>query len=327
MKRGISLYSFQEEFFRGELDLEGCIREAVKMGGKGIELVSEQMFFRFPYTTDADYEKWKGYMDKYGAVSFAHDMNYDTKRFPGRLLTLQEMADWAKLNFTHAARMNVQGVRLNQVTPPEIWPVILEMAEKYGLTAGVEVHPPFHFGHPRIQQHLEAMDKLGSTRLGFIVDTGIFEKRFSRIKLNSYLRKGANPKLAAYIRDVYDAGEAGEGLMEKVESMGGKSQDLILARDVSRMVYIDPRTILPHMSRILWIHAKFYEMTEAGEEYSIPFDEIISVLREGGFDGCICSEYEGNRYIQDLGPVDSLTQVRRQQQMLARLLGEEKDDV
>lgn len=324
MKRGISLYSFQEEFFRGELDLEGCVRQAAAMGAPYVELVSEQMFFRFPYTTQADYKKWRSYMEKYDAVPFAHDMNYDTKRYPGRLLTIEEMTDWAKINFLHAHRMGCQGVRLNQSTPPEMWPILLELAEKYNLTAGVEVHPPFHFNHPRIEAHLEAMDKLDSDRLGFIVDTGIFEKRFSHVKLQYYLRRGASEKIAEAIRDIYDSGAADTSLPETVARMGGNTQDLILARDVSRMVYIDPRTMLPHMKQILWVHAKFYEMPDDRTEYAIPFDEIVSVLKEGGFDGCLCSEYEGNRYIQDLGPVNSLEQVARQQRMLARLIGEEE---
>lgn len=327
MKRGVSLYSFQEEYFRGQLDLAGCIREACDMGAPYIELVSEQMFFRFPYTTQRDYDAWEAYMQRCHAVSFAHDMNYDTKRFKGRELTLAEMTDWAQVNFRHAARMKCHGVRLNQVTPPEIWPQILEMAERYDLVAGVEVHPPFHFDHPRIQAHQEAMDKLGSPRLGFIVDTGIFEKRFSRVKLNYHLRRGATERIARYLAEAYDAGEQSPHLIEQVERMGGGAQDLALARDVSRMVYIPPETMLPHMDRILWVHAKFYEMPDDQAEYSIPFDQIVAVLEKGGFTGAICSEYEGNRFLQDVDEVDSVEQVRRQQRMLKRLLKEDGPNV
>ena len=32
IKRSVSLYSYQEEFYLGKLDLEGCIREAAKSG-------------------------------------------------------------------------------------------------------------------------------------------------------------------------------------------------------------------------------------------------------------------------------------------------------
>ena len=73
------------------------------------------------------------------------------------------------------------------------------------------------------------------------------------------------------------------------------------------------------------IQAKFYEMTGGGSEYSIPYDEIVPVLVQGGFDGYLSSEYEGNRHIQDAFPVDSVEQVRRQHEMFARLLGETSD--
>ncbi len=63
-------------------------------------------------------------------------------------------------------------------------------------------------------------------------------------------------------------------------------------------------------------------MLDDGTEYSIPYDKIIPVLIEGNFDGYLSSEYEGNRHIQDAHPVDSIEQVRRQQAMFARLLGE-----
>ena len=47
------------------------------------------------------------------------------------------------------------------------------------------------------------------------------------------------------------------------------------------------------------------------------------MLVEGGYDGYINSEYEGQRWIQDAFEVDSTEQLRRHHVMLKRLLGEE----
>ena len=63
-------------------------------------------------------------------------------------------------------------------------------------------------------------------------------------------------------------------------------------------------------------------MTEDLVEPSIPYDTIVGVLKQGGYTGHICSEYEDNRWIEDAHPVDSVEQVRRQQAMLTRLIGE-----
>ena len=47
------------------------------------------------------------------------------------------------------------------------------------------------------------------------------------------------------------------------------------------------------------------------------------MLVEGGYSGYINSEYEGQRWIQDVFEDDSVEQVRRHHVMLKRLLGEE----
>lgn len=43
IKRSISLYSYQDEYYDGKLDLEGCLRETAKTGATGVELLAEQM--------------------------------------------------------------------------------------------------------------------------------------------------------------------------------------------------------------------------------------------------------------------------------------------
>ena len=48
IKRSVSLYSYQDEYYNGQLDLEGCLRETAKTGATGVELLAEQMIKRFP---------------------------------------------------------------------------------------------------------------------------------------------------------------------------------------------------------------------------------------------------------------------------------------
>ena len=42
IKRSVSLYSYQDEFYLGKLDLEGCLRETAATGATGVELLAEQ---------------------------------------------------------------------------------------------------------------------------------------------------------------------------------------------------------------------------------------------------------------------------------------------
>ena len=117
-------------------------------------------------------------------------------------------------------------------------------------------------------------------------------------------------------------GVANESLPKKVLEMGGREQDIFWAMMATHGVYSDPKLLRDYVPYVKHIHGKFYEMLPEGREYSIPYDEIIPVLIEGGYDGYLSSEYEGNRHIQDAFPVDSVEQVRRQHAMFRHLLGE-----
>ena len=85
------------------------------------------------------------------------------------------------------------------------------------------------------------------------------------------------------------------------------------------------------MPYIISIHGKFYHMTEIPnrpgefEDCSIDYEGPITYLKEAGYKGYINSEYEGQRFYQDLPLeqlVDEVDQVRKHQEMLKRLIGE-----
>jgi hypothetical protein len=107
--------------------------------------------------------------------------------------------------------------------------------------------------------------------------------------------------------------------------MGGTGPAIAMAETMRHNAAFEPKRMLDYMPLIRNIHGKFYEMTADYVEPSIPYDEIVAVLQQGGYDGYICSEYEGNRWIEDAEEPDSVEQVRRQQVMLSRLIGEPAD--
>lgn len=321
-KRGVSLYSYQEEYFLRKMTLEDCISVSAKMGAKGIESIAEQMMPGFPNLPDAFYDQWHNWMDKYGTTPTCHDMFLDTKKFKGRLMTEDEMLESVIRDLKHANRLGCTVIRCIVNTPPEIMAKAAPYAEKFNVRMGLEIHAPFNFDHEWIQRHLETYAKVRSPYLGIIPDMGIFEKRFPRVRSNRYIRRGAHPHIVQYISEVYARHDGFDSLIDDVKKMGANELDLSMARDIQHMTYVNPRRLLEYMPLIFHIHAKFYEMLDDYTEYSIPYDEVVTVLLEGGYTGYLSSEYEGNRHIQDAFEVDSVEQVRRQQIMLSRLLGE-----
>lgn len=322
IKRGVSLYSFQEEFFLRKMTLEDCVAASAKLGAFGIETIAEQMMPGFPNLSDDFYAQWHDLMAKYGTTPTCHDMFLDTKMYKGRLMTDEEMLQSVIRDIKHANKLGCSVIRIIVITPPHIMEMAAPYAEEYNVRLGVEIHAPFTFDHEWIQKHYEVMERVGSPFLGFVPDMGTYEKRFPRVRSERYLRRGAKPAIVEYLSEAYENGEKLDGLDQQIEKMGGGDLEKSMLADLTRIVFDDPKKLLDYMPRIFHIHAKFYEMLDTGTEYSIPYEEVVPVLIEGGYTGYLSSEYEGNRHIQDAFEVDSFEQVRRQQEMFKRLLGE-----
>jgi hypothetical protein len=126
--------------------------------------------------------------------------------------------------------------------------------------------------------------------------------------------------IADYVEQAYEDRVLSEYVVLNVREMGGHGPAIAMAETLRHNSAFEPKRMLDYMDRIHNIHGKFYEMTEDLVEPSIPYDKIVAVLKKGGYEGYICSEYEGNRWIEDAYEVDSVEQVRRQQSMLKKLI-------
>ncbi len=323
IKRGVSLYSFQEEYFLRKMTLEDCIAKAASFGAKGIEIIGEQMVPGFPKLTNAFLDQWFGWMEKYGTTPVCHDMFLDFKKYKHRRMTEDEQLQSIIRDLQFANKLGCKVMRVIVSTTPELMEKAIPFAEKYDVRMGIEIHSPWHIDHSWMVRHLEVMEKTGSPYLGFIPDMGTYTKRLPRILMDNFIRKGADEKIVGFVSNAYEQGILAEYIIGEVKAMSSKPLDLAVAETTRFYSYTNPKQLLPHLQRCFHIHGKFYEMLEDETEYSIPYGEVIAILKAGGYKGYICSEYEGNRHIQDAFEVDSVEQVRRQQAMLKRLIGEQ----
>lgn len=324
IKRGVSLYSFQHETFQDKMTLEDCIRTCSEMGAHGIEVIGEQTFWGWPEATvsDADIADWHRLIAKYDAVAVSHDFMLDYKRYKGRPMPFDEQVASVKNDIDFAVRLGTPFLRALVSIDPDVLVAAAPHAEENGVKLLTEVHAPLHFDHPWILRIAEAFEKSGSPALGFLPDMGMFLKTFPRVWKERFVRNGVPQHIADYIETAYQDRVLGAYVALNVREMGGTGAALAMAETLNHNAAYEPKRMLDHMSRIHNIHGKFYEMTEDLVEPSIPYDEIVAVLNQGGYSGYICSEYEGNRWIEDVHEVDSVEQVRRQQQMLKALIGE-----
>jgi sugar phosphate isomerase/epimerase len=322
IKRGVSLYSFQEEYFLRTMNLEKILETVASLGIEGVEIIGDQMIPGYPNVPAAWYDQWHKWLDKYKLTPTCLDMFLDWNKYKGRVMTDEEKYQSVLTDIKAANLLGCTVIRVITGTEPKILERAAEEAEKYNVRLGIEVHSPFHLDHPYEQSLLEMYERVKSRFLGFIPDMGIYVKRFPRVISERWVRDGMKAEIARFITQVYDTKTGLDTMDAEIIKMGGRPEDVTRAGTIRHFINVNPRRMLDFKPYLFHVHAKFYEMLPDYREYSIPYEEVVPVFIEAGFSGYLSSEYEGNRHIQDAFPVDSTEQVRRQQVMLKNLLGE-----
>lgn len=319
-KRGVSLYSFQEELFLGQMTVEDVVAFAASIGANGIEILPEQNMPGFPNIDDATVDKWLAMMDRHGTTLTCYDMFLDTKRRKDRLMTDDEQVESIVRDLKLCNRLGIRNMRVLVFVRPDILERCVPYAEQYDVHMGVEVHAPWHLDHAWILRTVDVADRLGTKHLGILPDMGIFMKHYPPEFRDRFLRQGATPKIVDFIIDQHEQKIMCEyTIFEVAVKMGGNKADIAMAETLRHAPYSNPKRIRDFIPYFRHIQAKFYGMADDCTDPTIAYDEVIPQLIAGGWDGYLSSEYEGNRWVQDAGPVDSREQVRRQHVMFQNL--------
>lgn len=174
-----------------------------------------------------------------------------------------------------------------------------------------------------MQKYLEVIKRTGSKYLGFVPDFGFLSVQPNRPQWMKALKAGVKEEhlqLAAKLRregvsqdeatkQVMAAG-ASPAIMPALAGMFGFVQ-FHDEKDLPGMLQ-ELRDILPYSFEC---HGKFHYLDEDCHEASIPYNEILPVLVEEGYDGYLICEYEDELYC---GGTEF---TKRQMIMEKRLLG------
>lgn len=318
--RGFSLYSFQEELFLGQMTVEDCVAFGATIGAHGVELLPEQNMPDFPNISDAKVAEWHEMLAKHNAVPTCYDMFLDTKLRKDRIMTDEEQVASITRDIKLANRLGFKNMRVLVFVRPDILEKCVPVAERYDVHLGVEVHAPWHLEHAWILRTIDVADRLRTKHLGIVPDMGIFMKHYPPEFRDRFLRRGATPAIVDYIIEQHEQKVMAEyTIYEVAVKMKGNAADIAMAETLRHAPYANPKRIKDYVPYFHHIQAKFYGMDEQCRDPTISYDEVIPELIKAGWEGCLSSEYEGNRWIQDVQAVDSREQVRRQHVMFERL--------
>jgi sugar phosphate isomerase/epimerase len=328
IKRGISIYNFQEKYYRKEMTLADCIATAHRFGVTGFEMLSDQMIPGYPSIkynlSDQFLGQWRDLMQQYPVKPIAFDVYGETKLRKGKITPDADVvAELVELIKT-ADALGFKILRLTFHLPIAVVEAMIPHAEERGMKWALEVHAPHLLTGEWVQKNVELALRKKTKSLGLMPDMGIFCKTIPGLVLDEARRQGATPKIVDFMSKVYADRQIPKDLVEQVRAMGGNEADewLALRLVIGVWTYHDPKNLLKYMPHIFHIHGKFYEMTEDLREPDVAYEAIMPMLIEGGYDGFIMSEYEGQRLTHgvDMG-YDEVEQVRRHQKMLSQYIG------
>ncbi len=328
LKRGVTLYSYQEEFYTRAMTLEDCLAEMAAIGAEGLELLPEQMVPGYPDPSQSWVDEWFRMLAKYNVKPACMDTFVDTTVGGHRNMSTQEAIDVLISHLRLAQRLGFRSIRPTTGPVPDAAIEMIERAiphaEKYDVKIAIEIHAPTMLRSKFIDDYLELINRTGTKHFGFTPDMGLFCRRIPQILTDHCLRAGADPHIVDSVNELVMARRPQDEINAVVGKTQGREPDFTYGF-LANYYYQpenDPKDISLIAPYVYNIHGKFYEMAEDMTEPNIPYEEVIPALIEAGCTGYINSEYEGQRLTQDAFQTDSCEQVRRHQLMMARLLGE-----
>lgn len=346
IKRSVSLYSYQDEYYDGKLDLEGCLRETAKTGATGVELLAEQMIRRFPLPIETEEfrEKWFGWLEKYGLQPSCYDAFLENKIYDNRTLSLGEQINMMKRDIRLASLLGFKNLRTLVSTPMDVIEGSLEYAAELDVKIGLEVHAPFSLNSSWADGYMEMILRTGTKHFGFIPDMGIFCKNIPDVLRDKARRQGAKEECIKIVDDAYaerrakgfvkikydlDLGRAnmeyrmanGMGqMMDAIKAAGGGPADLAYGGASFTYSWSEPQDIIDNIQYIYHTHAKFYNVHEDYVETAVAIPEVVAAFKKAGYKGYLSSEYEGGEHLRADVEVDSVEQVRRHQESMRRAI-------
>ena len=310
---GISLYGFTERFIKeDDYGFEEMFKDLKSLGIKKFEIVGAQMFDQYPSPRDEEIQEVVELAKKYDAEPFSYGAYIDYGKRSDRDLTDAEQLNEVTLELITAYKLGCKFMRCD--IPLGIAEEIAKMAERYQIVVCKEIHAPELPSDPHIQELAKKFEEIGSDWIGFVPDFGCFIERPNQLHIDRFLGLGAKMETLQFIIDNRWNDYTEESMTAKIEEMrGGEAEKMAISEWFGYLSFAPAdiegfKSILPY-SR--YFHGKYYHIGEDCVETTIPYETLIGLISESGFEGTLIIEYEGHSFYRN----DALEQLERHIEM------------
>lgn len=282
IKRGVAVYSYSGEYGK-TMNLEDCFKDMHDMGATGIEILANSHIDSYPELSDDYLEKWQSLCRKYQIEPVEYGHWVDTRLYKDREMSLEEAREKLINDFKIANKLGFKILRTKMgVINGELAPV--ENWREIIKSVLPEAEQYDVIMCPEIHLTTVLADQFVQDYVDFIEETGT--KHFGlNIDLSVFQNRFDVPGVIVFNPD-------------SKHSLPGE--------------------IIPLLPYVKCIHAKFNKMDDDFNELTIPYPEILSILKEHNWEGYLLSEYEGaNKEVE--GYVSQ--ELRKHHVMMKRILG------
>ena len=304
VKLGVTLFCYGTEYARYQYDLEECVRQAAEAGATGYEIVGTQMVPSYPNVSDEFLGQVESLRKKYGIGPVGYGANNDKGMRCDRNLTDDEMLADAILDLKAANKLGCKVMRVQYMMSPAAFARLAPYAELFDVRCGIEIHNPESPASPLMQEYLKVIKETGSRYLGFVPDFGFLSVAPNKPKWIKALHAGVKEEHLEMIAQFRREGMAQQEAAQRVMAAGASPAIMDCLAGMFGFVQFHDRKDLPGLLQELKdiipysfeMHGKFHYIDEGGSEPSIPYEEILPVLRDSGFEGYLICEYEDELY-------------------------------
>ena len=195
IRRGVAMYSFQEEFFVRQMTVEDCLREMSDIGAYGMELLAEMMVPNFPNPPTAWVDQWHGWIEKYRIQPACYTQFIDSLRTKTHTLSVEEGVQTMLRDIRLAKLLGIPRIRALIGTPVDILEATVPHLEKENIWLGVELHFPIPIQGRLVARLMKIAEK--TDHFGFVPDMGIFQNKPNPYARDRMIRDGVLTRAAA----------------------------------------------------------------------------------------------------------------------------------
>jgi sugar phosphate isomerase/epimerase len=281
------------------------IAKVAELGlGPGIEVVGYQSFRSYPDVPDEEARHFRGLLDQYGLIPTCLGANIDIGRRRDRLMTADEIYDTVERQLITAKNLGFPIMRVPPAAGQLTLENLLSLAEQYGIHLAVELHSPLSVDNPEVVKLRSMYERLQSPYLGFIPDFSTSMTSVPEGHWRNLRAAGAPEELIETAKGIWatdDPTPAKFGALAEACRQFGAGPAVVGQINLTMTMFghmpVEKwREILPYVRHV---HGKYYEVNADGIEPSIPYRDLMHLLKREGYQGTISAEWEGQAHTEE----------------------------